>query len=129
MLPRLVSMLKFSFPGKIRIVAHIHVTVCHLCAWSRTSIKCCTNTVPSYENLSQPYCANWPQHLILFFSLWIKFLIPLIILLASVPNDDAYNPDFENAMNEGKEVEYKLVYGITNDIHYLRSVFQNDASL
>ena len=82
----------------------------------------------THENFSQPYCANWPQHLILFFSLWIKFLIPLIILLASVPNDDAYNPDFENAMNENKEVEYKLVYGITNDIHYLRSVFQNDAS-
>ena len=51
--------------------------------------------------------------------MWIKFSIPLIILLASVPSDDQYNPDFEKQMNVGQQVDYQLVYGITNDIHYL----------
>ena len=51
--------------------------------------------------------------------MWIKFSIPLIILLASVPSDEQYNPDFEKQMNVGQQVDYELVYGITNDIHYL----------
>ena len=51
--------------------------------------------------------------------MWIKFLIPLIIILASIPSDDQYNPDFEKQMNVNQQVDYQLVYGITNDIHYL----------
>ena len=72
-----------------------------------------------FEIFSKPYNAKWPQHAILFASMWIKFLIPLIILLASVPSDEQYNPDFEKQMNNGQQVDYQLVYGITNDIHYL----------
>ena len=89
------------------------------------------------ETVPQPYKAGWQQHLILFFSLFFKFLVPLIVVLKYMPKqyrpEEAWytcptNSDGECETDTNYEfakkwpyedISHKLVYGITNDINYL----------
>ena len=77
------------------------------------------------ETVPQPYKAGLKQHAMLFFSLFFKFSLPLGIFLTYIPEQfrpsDAIGtfPEDISEMEGKVDINYRLQYGLTNDIHYL----------
>merc|ERR1712106_693099 len=84
------------------------------------------------ETVPQPYKAGLKQHVMLFLSLFFKFSLPLGIFLHYIPDNfrpkDEFtiDPSDPAKLYEKADINYRLQYGLTNDIHYLSYLRFND---